>query len=281
MIPQTFDYTAPSTLEEALGLLAGGERKALAGGQSLIPLMKLRLAAPEEVVDLGRVPGLNTITESGGSLVIGAMATHHDIESSPLVRGKGPLLAETAANIGDVQVRNLGTIGGSIAHADPAADYPAALLALEARIHLVSGNGQRTVGASDFFLDAFTTAIQPGELVRAIEVPAEGPHEGYRYEKMRHPASGFAVVGVAARIELRDGRIATARLAITGMSNRAFRATAVEKLLEQGGAVATAVADLGSGEDANSDLFASGDYRRQLARVYAVRAINTAISRAS
>lgn len=281
MIPQTFEYTAPGSLQEALELLAGGDRKALAGGQSLIPLMKLRLATPDEVVDLGRIPDLNTITESGGTLRIGAMATHHSIENSPLVRGRCPLLAETAGNIGDVQVRNLGTIGGSIAHADPAADYPAALLALEARIHLVSSGGERTVAAADFFLDAFTTPLEPGELIRAVEVPAESGHEGYRYEKMPHPASGFAVVGVAARIELRDGLIAMARLAVTGMSNRAFRAEAAERLLEQGVAVATAVAELGSGEEANSDLYASGDYRRQLARTYAERAITAAVSRAS
>jgi len=281
MIPEAFEYTAPLTLTEALELLAGGERKVLAGGQSLIPLMKLRLATPEKIVDLGRVPGLGEIEESSGGLLIGAMATHYGIAISPLVRGRCPLLAEAASHIGDVQVRNLGTIGGSIAHADPAADYPAALVALEARVHLVSAGGERTVAAGDFFLDAFTTALEPGELIRAVEVPAEGALEGYRYEKMSHPASGFAVVGVAARVELRDGHIAMARIAVTGMSPRVFRARATEKLLEVGAAIATAVAELGEGEEANSDIYASADYRRHLARVHAARAITIAVSRAS
>jgi len=168
-----------------------------------------------------------------------------------------------------------------MAHADPAADYPAALVALEARVHLVSAGGERTVAAGDFFLDAFTTALEPGELIRAVEVPAEGALEGYRYEKMSHPASGFAVVGVAARVELRDGHIAMARIAVTGMSPRVFRARATEKLLEEGAAIATAVAELGKGEEANSDIYASADYRRHLARVHASRAITIAVSRAS
>src|SRR5438270_8193405 len=156
MIPQEFEYSAPATLQEALALIEGGERKILAGGMSLIPLMKLRLASPGEVVDLGRVPGLGGITEGEGVVRIGAMTTHHEVEISPVIRARCPLLGETAGYIGDVQVRNMGTMGGSIAHADPAADYPAALLALEARIRLVSANSDRVVDAADFFVDAFT-----------------------------------------------------------------------------------------------------------------------------
>ena len=253
----------------------------MAGGMSLIQLMKLRLAAPEEVVDLGRVPGLNGISESGGVVRIGAMATHHSIETSRVTRAHCPLLAETAGHIGDVQVRNMGTIGGAVAHADPAADYPAALLALEARVRLVSAGGGRTVAASDFFLDAFTTAIEPGEIVLEVEVPAEDQSEGYSYEKLPHPASGFAVVGVAARIKKNGNRIAMARLGVTGMGAHAFRAVEAERLLEGGASVADAAAAVGAGETPNSDLYASAEYRLHLARVHAARALATAISRAS
>src|SRR5438552_2854486 len=165
MIANPFNYTAPATLEEAFQLL-GDTSKILAGGMSLIPLMKLRLAAPENVIDLGRIPGLNQITESGSVVKIGAMATHHAVESSPLIRGKCPLLSETAGNIGDVQVRNMGTIGGSVAHADPAADYPAALLALEAKVRLVSVGSERTLSLQDFLVDTLTTAIEPGEILQ-------------------------------------------------------------------------------------------------------------------
>jgi carbon-monoxide dehydrogenase medium subunit len=281
MIPQEFEYSAPATLQEALGLVDGGERKILAGGMTLIPLMKLRLAAPAEVVDLGCVPGLSGITEAGGSVHIGAMTTHHNVETSALIRAKCPLLGETASNIGDVQVRNMGTMGGSIAHADPAADYPAALLALEARIRLVSAHSDRTVEASDFFLDAFTTALEPGELVVEIEVPIEEASEGHRYEKVAHPASGFAVVGVAARIKKSGGRITMARIGVTGLGPKAFRARNAEAVLESGGEIAAAVAVIGEGEDANSDIYASGEYRRHLARVHAARALTVAASRAS
>lgn len=279
MIPHEFDYNAPETLQEALQLVAGGERKILAGGMSLIPLMKLRLAAPAEVVDIGRVPGLASIEEKDGVVHIGATTTHHEIESSAVVRARCPLLAECASHIGDVQVRNMGTIGGSLAHADPAADYPAALLALEARFRLVSAASDRTVDAADFFLDAFTTALEPGEIVVEVQLPVEAPGEGYRYEKVAHPASGFAVVGVAARVRKSGGRITTARIGVTGMSPRAFRAFAAERLLESGADVAAAAASVGEGEEANSDLYAGADYRRHLARIHAARAIEAALSR--
>ena len=281
MIPQPFDYSAPQSLQEALALVENSERKILAGGMSLIPLMKLRLAAPTEVVDLGRVPGLNGITEAGGMVHIGAMATHHAIETSPVIRANCPLLAETASHIGDVQVRNMGTLGGSIAHADPAADYPAALLALEAQVRLVSARSDRTIAAEEFFQDAFTTAIEPGEILIEIIVPVEGQSEGYRYQKVAHPASGFAVVGVAARIRKKGDRITMARIAVTGMGSHAFRDRGAEALLEGGAPVAEATAAVGQGQESNSDLYASADYRRHLARVHAARAITVAVSRAS
>jgi len=281
MIPQEFEYTAPATLHEALALIEGGERKILAGGMSLIPLMKLRLAAPGEVVDLGRVPGLGGITETDGVVRIGAMSTHHQVEISPIIRAKCPLLAETASHIGDVQVRNMGTMGGSVAHSDPAADYPAALLALEARFRLISAKSDRTVPASEFFVDAFTTALEPGEIVLEAQVPVEPSTEGHSYQKVAHPASGFAVVGVAARIQQSAGKITVARLGITGMGPRAFRATQAEQLLESGAPIAQAIGAIGIGEEANSDLYADGDYRRHLARVYTARAVAIAMSRAS
>jgi carbon-monoxide dehydrogenase medium subunit len=281
MIPQEFDYSAPTSLQETLQMIADGERKILAGGMSLIPMMKLRLAAPEHVVDLARVPGLNHIAESGGTIRIGATATHHDIETSTVIRARCPLLVEAASHIGDMQVRNRGTIGGSIAHADPAADYPATLLALEAQVRLASAKSERTVAATDFFIDAFTTALEPGEIVVEVAVPAEESSEGYRYEKVPHPASGFAIVGVAARIKKSGAKISMARIGVTGMGAHAFRALEAERLLEGGAGLDQAIATVGQGVEANADLYASAEYRKHLARVRAKRAISVALTRAS
>ena len=282
MIPQQFEYSAPKTLDEALGLLAEGA-KPLAGGMSLIPMMKLRLANPEHLVDLGRIKDLSYIREQGGELHIGATTTHHEVESSPLVRGKCPLLAETASHIGDVQVRNMGTIGGSVAHADPSADYPAALQALEAKIVLKGAKSERTVSAEDFFVDTFTTALEPGEIVREVIVPVDGAGTGTNYQKVLQPASGFAIVGIAVRVRKQGDNVAMARIGVTGLSNRAFRATEAEKALEgRSGSPAEiqAVAALvGKGIDANSDLHASAEYRLHLAAVYAAKAIATALGR--
>jgi aerobic carbon-monoxide dehydrogenase medium subunit len=281
MIPHEFEYTAPATLKEALALIADGDRKILAGGQSLIPLMKLRLAQPGSVVDLARVPGLNQISESGGIVHIGALATHHDIEAAPVIRAHCPLLGETASHIGDPQVRHMGTIGGSIAHADPAADYPAAFLPLEAQIHIVSATTDRTVSAADFFVDAFTTALDPGEIVLDIAIPAESADEGYCYEKVPHPASGFAVVGIAVRLKKSGSKMTMARVAVTGLASRAFRATSVERLLESGASIPDSVVPLAEGQQPNSDLYASADYRVHLARIHAQRALTSATSRLS
>lgn len=282
MIPQTFDYSAPKSLDEALGLIASGA-KPLAGGMSLIPMMKLRLAAPDRLVDLRRIRDLNYIREESGAIHIGATTTHHDIESSALLRGKCPLLAETAANIGDVQVRNRGTIGGSVAHADPSADYPAALQALEAKFVLRGSKSERTVSAADFFVDTFATALEPGEIVREIVVPIDDAGTGVSYQKMLQPASGFAIVGVAVRIRKSGGKISMARIGVTGLSGIGYRATAAEKALEgtAGSAsdIQAAAAVVAEGKDANADLHASADYRRHLATVYAARAIMAAIGR--
>jgi carbon-monoxide dehydrogenase medium subunit len=280
MIPQTFEYTAPKTLDEAVALAASGA-KPLAGGMSLIPMMKLRLAAPEHLVDLGRIKDLNYIREEGGTLHIGATTTHHAVESSALLRAKCPLLAETAAAIGDGQVRNMGTMGGSVAHADPSADYPAALQALEGKIVIRGAKGERTVNAADFFVDSFTTTLEPGEIIREIVVPAEEQGTGVSYQKNVQPASGFAIVGVAARVRRSGGKITMARIGVTGLSNIAYRATAAEKALEgtPGSAtdVAKASALVAQGADANSDLYASADYRKHLTAVYAARAITAAL----
>jgi aerobic carbon-monoxide dehydrogenase medium subunit len=282
MIPQQFEYSAPKTLDEALGLLSEGA-KPLAGGMSLIPMMKLRLATPEHLVDLGRIKDLSYIREQGGELHIGATTTHHDVESSAMVRGKCPLLAETASHIGDVQVRSMGTIGGSVAHADPSADYPAALQALEAKFVLKGAKSERTVSAEEFFVDTFTTALEPGEIVREVIVPVDGDGTGTSYHKVLQPASGFAIVGIAVRVRKQGDKVTMARIGVTGLSNRAFRATEAEKALEgRSGSPAEiqAVAALvGQGIDANSDLHASADYRLHLAAVYAGKALATALGR--
>jgi carbon-monoxide dehydrogenase medium subunit len=235
------------------------------------------------LVDLGRIKDLSYIREEGGALHIGATATHHDVESSPLVRGKCPLLAETAAHIGDVQVRNMGTIGGSVAHADPAADYPAALQALEAKIVLKGAKSERTVAADEFFLDTFTTALEPGEIVREVIVPIDGEGTGTSYQKVLQPASGFAIVGIAARLRRSGGKITMVRIGVTGLSNRAFRAMAAEKALEgrtgSPAEIQAVAALVGQGIDANSDLHASSDYRLHLAAVYAAKALAVALGR--
>jgi carbon-monoxide dehydrogenase medium subunit len=282
MIPQTFDYTAPKSLDEALKLIAGGA-KPLSGGMSLIPMMKLRLAAPDHLVDLGRLKDLNYIREEGGALHIGATATHHEVASSALLRGKCPLLPQTAAGVGDPLVRNRGTIGGSVAHADPSADYPAAMQALEAKFVLKGAKSERTVGASDFFVDTFTTALEPGEIVREVIVPIEEGSVGTAYEKVVQKASGFAIVGIAVRVKKSGGKIEWARVGVTGLSNCAYRASAVEKALAGTSGsdedVQKAAAHVAEGVDANSDLHASADYRKHLAVIHAARAIRAALAR--
>jgi aerobic carbon-monoxide dehydrogenase medium subunit len=285
MIAQNFEYSAPNTLQEALQLLADGTAKVLAGGMSLIPMMKLRLATPKHLVDLRRVADLKTISESSDEIHIGAMATHYDLESSPLLRQRCPLLAEAAGHIGDVQVRNMGTIGGSISHADPAADYPASLLALGAKLRLVRAGGERTLSLEDFLVDTFTTAAEPGEIVREIIVPVEEPKTGVNYQKMLQPASGFAIVGVAARLRKTNGKISLARVGVTGLASRPFRAATVETRLEGSAGtdddIRQAAAIVSNGVDANADIHASAHYRKQMAQVYAARALRAALSGAS
>jgi carbon-monoxide dehydrogenase medium subunit len=284
VIPQEFNYSRPKTVQEAVDLLANNEAKVLAGGMSLIPLMKLRLSTPEHVIDLGRIPDLNQITENSGTLHLGALITHHEVASSALIQEKCPLMAETATHIGDAQVRNMGTLGGSAAHADPAADYPAALCALQARVKLVGKDSERVMAIEDFFVDALTTALEPEEMITELILPIEESGTGVSYQKLRQPASGFAVVGIAARIRIAEGKISMARIGVTGLGATAYRATNVEALLEgsQGSEadITTAAAVVDEGIEANTDLHASSDYRKHVARVFAARAVNAAIRRA-
>jgi carbon-monoxide dehydrogenase medium subunit len=278
MFPAPFQYFRPSTLSEAVDLLArhGEDAKILAGGHSLIPAMKLRLAGPSALIDIGRVAELNYIREHGGKVRIGAAATHHAIETSAVLKKRSPLLAEVAAQIGDIQVRNRGTIGGSLAHADPAADYPAAILALDAEIDLAGPAGIRTVAAKDFFLGLLQSAVAPGEILCEIRVPFTP--RSVAYVKSEQKASGFALCGVAVVI---DG--AAVRIGVTGVGATAYRAAGVERALAgtplSAQAVAAAARHAADGIDALADIHASSEYRAHLAAVNTRRAIAAALGR--
>lgn len=283
MIPAPFDYQTPATLEEAVSLLAMDPdgAKVLAGGHSLIPAMKLRLAQPQTLVDIARIKSLSYIREESNQIRIGATTTHYELESSDLLQQICPLLPACAKSIGDVQVRNKGTIGGSIAHSDPAADWPAAVLALNADLVVVGPGGERTVKATDFFVDLFTTALQPGEILREIRIAKPTGRFGQAYQKVPHPASGFAVVGIAVHLEVNDdGSCKAAQIGVTGVGVKAYRAQAVEAALagtnldEQ--TIASAAEHVCDGVDPNEDLYASGEYRCHLARVHVRRAIQAA-----
>ncbi|HEV2175649.1 MAG TPA: xanthine dehydrogenase family protein subunit M [Terriglobia bacterium] len=286
MIAQPFEYHVPKTLAEASRLLAqfGSDGKILAGGHSLVPMMKLRLAAPKHLVDIGRIAELAYIREDGGKIQIGSMTTHYKIESSELLKGKCPLLPETAREIGDAQVRNKGTIGGSLAHSDPAADWPAAILALDAEIQASSPRGERWLPAQDFFVDLLTTALEPDEILTAIRVPELPERGGDAYLKLHQPASGFAIVGVAARVALDEkGSVHHVAVGVTGVASKAYRAAGVELSLRGKSPTAKrleeAAAHAADGIEANGDLYASAEYRKHLANVYVRRALEKAVER--
>jgi carbon-monoxide dehydrogenase medium subunit len=285
MIPAAFEYVAPASVKEAIGLLEkhGDEAKVLAGGHSLLPIMKFRLAQPKVIVDIGRIPGLDGITAAEETVAIGALATHDAIERSQVLKEKCPLLPETAAVIGDMQVRNRGTIGGSLAHADPAADYPGAILALDAGIVVMGPKGSRTIPAREFFVEMLTTALKPSELITEVHVPVLGKGMGSAYLKHPHPASGYAVVGVAAVLTMSGGKVQRAAIGINGVSGKAYRAAAVEKALQgqavDEGTVSAAAAHAADGADVQSDLYASAEFRAHLASVYTKRAVLLAASR--
>lgn len=287
MIPANFDYIAAKSLDEALSLLAThkDDAKLLAGGHSLLPALKLRLAQPKVLIDIGRIKDLSYIREQGGQIQIGAMTTHFQIETSDLLRHACPLLPETATNLGDMQVRNKGTIGGSLAHADPAADWPAAVLALGAEIVAAGPKGERIIKADEFFVELFTTALQPNEVLKEIRFAAPKGSVGQCYMKFRHPASGFAVVGVAVSLTLDgSGKCQSAGVGVTGVSPKPYRASGVEGALKgkplDAGTVTDAATHAADGVRTNSDLFATGEYRQHLAQVYTRRALETAASRA-
>lgn len=286
MFPASFEYHRAASVKEALAMLQqfGEEGKILAGGHSLIPLMKLRLAQPGHLVDIGGIRELAWIREEGGRVVIGGLVTHHAVEASAVVRSKLGMLSECASFIGDLQVRNRGTIGGSLAHADPAADYPAAVLALEAEIKIQGTGGSRVVNADEFFLDLMTTAVMPGELLTEVAFVPVSPGTGFTYLKHRQPASGFAMVGVAALVKLdKQGNCDRVRVGITGLGPKPFRAKAVESALQgkpPAQAISAAAAHAAEGIDALSDLHASAEFRADLARVYTRRALETAAARA-
>ena len=288
MIPESFEYHVPKTLAEASRLVAqfGGEGKVLAGGHSLVPLMKLRLAAPKHLIDIGRIAELRYIREDDGKVQIGALTTHFQIESSDLLKSKCPLLPESAREIGDVQVRNKGTLGGSLAHADPAADWPASILSLDAEIKAASERGERWIPAKEFFVDLLTTALKPDEILTAVRVPALPGRAGDAYVKLAQPASGFAIVGVAARVVLNEkGAIGEVAVGVTGVGPKAYRAAGVEDVLRgktpSAKRLEEAAAHAADGVEVNSDLYASAEYRAHLARVYTRRALEKALERAS
>jgi len=287
MIAQNFDYVAPTSLGEAVNLLQkhAGRAKIVAGGHSLIPMMKLRLAAPEFLIDIGRIPELSYVKEDGGKIRIGALTTHHFIETSDEIRRRLSALADAAGLIGDIQVRNKGTIGGSIAHADPAADYPASILAFDATIITLGPKGERQIPASQFFVDMLTTALDGNEVVREIQIPVKTGKAGSAYLKMAQKASGFAICGAAAVVELDGGgALSTVAVGITGVGNRAFRATKTEAVLKgtkPSAAVLKKACEAASDRIvALDDIHASADYRLDLARVFARRALEAAIERA-
>ncbi|MGE0821662.1 MAG: xanthine dehydrogenase family protein subunit M [Candidatus Binatia bacterium] len=287
MIPAAFAYHKPRTLDEALSLLGqfGDDAKLLAGGHSLIPALKLRLASLGHLIDLGHISGLSYIREDNGHLCIGARTTHYEVESSALLTQRCPLLVECASTIGDVQVRNRGTIGGSLAHADPAADYPAAILALEAEITAVKAGGTRSIAAEDFFVDMLTTALEPGEIITEVRIPPLSAKTGSAYVKVPQPASGFAVVGVAALVTLdAQGRCTIVRIGVTGAATKAFRARDTETALTgkkpDEATLKQAAVQATNDVETSGDIFASSDYRAHLARVYTKRALAQAVARA-
>jgi carbon-monoxide dehydrogenase medium subunit len=286
MYPAAFEYFAPTSVGEALTLLSkNADAKLLAGGHSLLPSMKLRLATPPTLIDIGKIAELQGIFDLGDKISIGALTTHHDIEHSATLRNACPLLPEVASQIGDRQVRNRGTIGGSLAHADPAADFPAAALALDATIEAQGAKGKRTIRADDFFTGIFQTSLGANELVTAVQVPkTDAKGNGVAYAKFPHPASRYAVAGVAVWVKIENDTITDIRIGVTGATDHAQRAKKAEEALrgkpmtDENIEKASALAS--DGLSGIGDLFASADYRLQLVNALAFKALNEAHHRA-
>jgi aerobic carbon-monoxide dehydrogenase medium subunit len=286
MSAASFEYHVPTTIQEAIALLTqyDGEAKILAGGHSLLPIMNLRLAQPKALIDIGKIPGLSGIREENGSIVIGAMTTHYLVESSSLLKQKVPILPETAAVIGDVQVRNRGTIGGSIAHADPAGDLPGTAVALDLQLKVVGPRGERSLRAREFFVDILTTALQPDEILTEIRLPAMAPRTGSAYEKFPNPASRYAIVGAAAVITVdSNGVCRKASVGLNGVTGTPVAAVGVEQALVgqrvNAQSIQEASAQAADGLEPLGDIFASATYRAHLARVFTKRALTRASGR--
>lgn len=286
MITHPFTYEAPTTIDDAVKALGRSrDAKVIAGGHSLIPLMKLGLAEPDLIVDIRRVAGLGDIKSEGGAIVVGALATHRSIADNAAVATTLTALAEAAGAVGDLQVRSRGTIGGSLAHADPAADEPAPTLAFDATIAVIGPKGRRDIAAREFFKGTFETALGPNEIVVGIRFPAPAGRSGSAYAKFAHPASGFAIVGVAAVVGLKaDGTVERAAIGVTGAAAGPFRASAAERSLVgtrgDATAIAAAAAKAADGVTTLSDLTASSEFRQHLVIVHARRALERAVERA-
>ena len=284
MIPTSFDYHRASSIDDALKAMAAskGTGKFVAGGHSLVPLMKLRLSEPGVLIDIARIPDLAGVREKGGQIEIGAATVHHAVATSKVLRDTCPIVSDAAATIGDTQVRNRGTLGGSLAHADPSADMPAVMLALDAEIQLKSATGERTVKAASFFQDLFTVDLQPGEIITAVRF---APAKAGAYAKLYQKASHYAIVGVAAVLDVKGGTIQSARIGLTGATTHAVRLSKLEQALAGQSAskeaIEKAAANAGADvENVNSDLHASEEYRRAMIGVFATRALLAAVERA-
>lgn len=287
MYAAPFDYFRARSLREAQDLLDEHPgARLLAGGHSLVPLLKMRLAAPPALIDIGRIAELKGITVSDGRVRIGALTTHAELAASKTLETACPMLAEAAAQIGDAQVRNCGTIGGNVAHADPASDLPTVLLALDARFHAIRSGGERTISADGFFQGMMTTALGEREILTAIEMPVRKPGEGMAYAKFTHPASRYAVVGAAAVVAVKDGTCSGARVAVGGLVPSATRLRSVESAVTgmrpSADAVAAAAeqARTSFNGDVLGDIYASADYRTAMSVVFVRRALTSAFARA-
>lgn len=275
MYSTNFQYHRAASVQQALDLLAqyGEDAKLLAGGQSLLSVMKLRLASPTHLIDIARIDGLAGVVEGGDSITIGAAMRHAAVASSAVVRAKAPLIAEAAVHIGDPMIRNMGTIGGSLAHADPNADLPAAALAAGALMVIMGKGGQRVVPADKFFVDLFTTVLTPGEVLLGVTVPVPPAGTRTAYEKFPDPASGYAMVGVAAQVTTVGGKATAARVAITGVGTHATRLTAVEQAVLGGATADVASTKATDGLSLADDVGSSAAYKANLARVFTKRAL--------
>jgi carbon-monoxide dehydrogenase medium subunit len=282
MIPGKFDYVRPDTVDDAVRALAdaGDEAKVIAGGQSLLPLLRLRLAYPEVLVDVGGIDELRGVWDSGDSLVIGARTTHYQLVHDPLVAEHAGLLAEATGTVADPAVRHRGTLGGALAHADPAGDMPAVILALDSTLIVRGPGGEREIAAADFFVDYLTSSLEPDEILTAVRIPKLGPGWGYRYEKFHRTAQSWATVGVAALVRRDNGHVAEARIGLTNMGTVPVRATAAEQAARgveaSRAALNEAAAQAGEGTEPPGDLHGAPDYRRHLARVLTGRALAAA-----